>query len=193
LNASLAIVEFSAGWCNQCAKFSPIYSKLSDQFPLVQFLVVDVEELKGEIEEVSLVIKIPSFYVYKKGKVEAIVEGPYEDQIINILTQQISQSKNYSDSNAQLTPVTDLISISPQPSTQQLKNLDLIGIKCLINLRCIDEEGFNHAEENIVTSKGIKYALIPIKEASDMDINYVDQVNKKDRRINKNRTLSCSL
>jgi len=39
------------------------------------------------------------------------------------------------DKNAQLIPLTEELSISPQPSTAQLKNLNLVGIKSVLNIR----------------------------------------------------------
>jgi len=112
------------------------------------------------------------------------VEGPGEDQLIQLI-QQNTNSKDYQQTNAKIIPFTETLSFSPQPSTQQLQNLNLIGIHGVINLRTKDEEGFNHLEEELMKSKGISYALIPISEATDMDIKYVNEVRSKMKEMTK--------
>jgi len=119
-----------------------------------------------------------SFLVFQKGRVVDRAEGPSEEELYQLLKQN-SSSKNFEENNARIIPVTEQVSFAPQLSTQQLQNLNAVGVTAVINLRTIDEEGFNHAEEELLKSKGTKYALIPVSEATDMDIVYVNKVREK--------------
>lgn len=39
------IANFSATWCGPCKIVAPFYSELSEKYPFLIFLVVDVDEL----------------------------------------------------------------------------------------------------------------------------------------------------
>lgn len=40
------VVDFSATWCGPCKMISPVFEKLSTQFPAITFVKIDVDELQ---------------------------------------------------------------------------------------------------------------------------------------------------
>ncbi|KAJ3543145.1 hypothetical protein NM688_g5894 [Phlebia brevispora] len=63
----LALFDFWAAWCGPCKKISPVYEKLSDVTPNVEFYKINVEEQPEIIEEVSI-RGMPTFMAFKSGK-----------------------------------------------------------------------------------------------------------------------------
>jgi len=184
LKSEVVVVEFKAAWCGQCKAFEDQYKQLGETYAAIVLLTVDIDNLKDEIKETNTIDKVPTFFIYRKGeRVDAVVSANnqlLEQAIIKQGCRNTSEEKN-----ANIVGVTEAVSFSPQPSTVQLKNLELVGIKGVINLRTTVEDGFNHNEEAIVREKGIKYALIPVSEATDMDKKYVDEVIEKISEFSK--------
>lgn len=46
------IANFSASWCGPCKVVAPFYSELSEKYPSLMFLVVDVDELTVSNERI---------------------------------------------------------------------------------------------------------------------------------------------
>ncbi|KAJ3158944.1 hypothetical protein HDU86_002113 [Geranomyces michiganensis] len=67
-NASaLCVVDFTATWCGPCKAVAPRFEKLSDQYPNVVFLKVDVDEMQS-IARQHGVSAMPTFHLYRSGK-----------------------------------------------------------------------------------------------------------------------------
>lgn len=63
---------------------------------------------------------------------------------------------------AQLLPFTEDLYFSAQLSPKQLENLNLVGIKSVINLRASEEAGFLQNEDQMVAKCGVSYLQIPL-------------------------------
>jgi len=66
--------------------------------------------------------------------------------------------------------ITDDITISGQPSAEELQNLRASGYRTVINLRTMDEEGLVPDEERMAENAGLNYAAIPVSPDTLDDI-----------------------
>ena len=71
---SLSVVDFFAEWCGPCKMIAPVLEQFAGKYPNVNFLKVDVDELKdvSQREEVSA---MPTFKLYISGKCVAAMKG----------------------------------------------------------------------------------------------------------------------
>jgi len=65
--AGRAIVDFYAGWCGPCIMFKPKFKRISDDYPHVQFYMVDGEKAPAARKTVTI-DNLPYFAVYQDGK-----------------------------------------------------------------------------------------------------------------------------
>ena len=80
------IVKFYAGWCGSCRLFAPKYKRLSgdERFSDVLFLDVDAEA-NPEVRKQAGVSNLPSFAVYKGGKLLNTVATSKEEAVVELL------------------------------------------------------------------------------------------------------------
>ncbi|KAJ0089393.1 hypothetical protein Patl1_31571 [Pistacia atlantica] len=66
-DGKIVVVNFSATWCGPCRMMAPFYRELSEKYPSLMFLVVDVDELIDF--STSWDIKAtPTFFFLKDGQ-----------------------------------------------------------------------------------------------------------------------------
>ncbi|XP_076893870.1 thioredoxin H-type-like [Bidens hawaiensis] len=63
----IVIGNFSASWCGPCKSMTPHYIELSEKYPSLMFLTVDVDELK-EFSTQMDVKATPTFFFFKDGQ-----------------------------------------------------------------------------------------------------------------------------
>lgn len=67
----MAIVDFHAGWCGPCIMFKPKFKRISNDYPDVEFFMVDGEKAP-EARKTVQIDNLPFFGIYKDGE---FVEG----------------------------------------------------------------------------------------------------------------------
>lgn len=70
----LVFVDFYAEWCGPCKLTSPIIEQLAQDHPDVTFYKVDVDA-NGELASQYSVFSIPTFVMFKDGKIVAQFSG----------------------------------------------------------------------------------------------------------------------
>jgi len=63
----LAVVDFTAKWCGPCNAIAPVFVQLSNKYPTVDFVKVDVDE-QAEIAAAHGVSAMPTFIFIKNGQ-----------------------------------------------------------------------------------------------------------------------------
>eukprot|EP00270_Netrium_digitus_P021112 TRINITY_DN88_c0_g1_i1.p1 TRINITY_DN88_c0_g1~~TRINITY_DN88_c0_g1_i1.p1 ORF type:complete len:113 (-),score=26.43 TRINITY_DN88_c0_g1_i1:236-574(-) len=85
----IVIVDFSAVWCGPCRVISPVFEELSEQYPSIFFLKVDVDDVR-EVAENCTIRAMPTFQVFKNGqKVDELV-GASPDKLKQLIAKWAS-------------------------------------------------------------------------------------------------------
>ncbi|RHZ45645.1 thioredoxin family protein [Aspergillus thermomutatus] len=61
------VVDFFATWCGPCKAIAPTIGKLSETYPNVRFIQVDVDKVRSVAQEMN-VRAMPTFVLYKDGQ-----------------------------------------------------------------------------------------------------------------------------
>ncbi|RNA11463.1 cytosolic thioredoxin Trx1 [Brachionus plicatilis] len=80
ISQGTVVVDFYATWCGPCKMIAPFLEQLSKDYTSIQFIKVDVDELE-EISSEAGVSAMPSFYVYKDGKVVDQLVGASKEKL----------------------------------------------------------------------------------------------------------------
>ncbi|KAF5750724.1 thioredoxin H-type isoform X1 [Tripterygium wilfordii] len=67
IDGKIVIANFSATWCGPCRMIAPFYSELSEKYPSLMFLVVDVDEL-SDLSSGWEVKATPTFFFLRDGQ-----------------------------------------------------------------------------------------------------------------------------
>jgi thioredoxin 1 len=68
------VIDFYATWCGPCKRIAPTYEKLSEAFPTIVFLKVDVDEAAELVNQYDVSV-MPTFVFLKNGQEVKRVEG----------------------------------------------------------------------------------------------------------------------
>ncbi|MAT14685.1 MAG: phosphatase [Planctomyces sp.] len=82
---------------------------------------------------------------------------------------------------AQRIRIDESLTIGPQPSREQIKDLARSGFKTVVNFRTTGEEGEPHSpheERGVVESEGMQYLHVPVSMSS-MNAEVVDRFRER--------------
>ncbi|CAI9779172.1 unnamed protein product [Fraxinus pennsylvanica] len=66
-DGKIVIANFSATWCGPCKMIAPLYRELSEKFPALVYLTIDVDELT-EFSSTWDIKATPTFFFLKDGQ-----------------------------------------------------------------------------------------------------------------------------
>lgn len=82
----LVVVDFGASWCGPCQNIAPIYDQLSQKYPTVVFLKVDVEVCTG-LRQAMHIEALPTFIFWRNGAVQYQFSGADRVQLESCIDQ----------------------------------------------------------------------------------------------------------
>jgi thioredoxin 1 len=71
---TLTLVKFGASWCSSCKILDPILDKVSDNYPNINSVEIDVES-EGELAKNNGVRGVPTVIIFKDGNVLERIVG----------------------------------------------------------------------------------------------------------------------
>ncbi|KAL9362049.1 hypothetical protein Peur_044834 [Populus x canadensis] len=66
-DGKIVLANFSATWCGPCKQIAPFYNELSEKYPSLLFLLVDVDEL-SDLSTSWEIKATPTFFFLRDGK-----------------------------------------------------------------------------------------------------------------------------
>lgn len=83
----IVFIDFWAAWCAPCKQFSRIYELVSDQFPAIKFVKVNIEE-QQELADFFEISSIPHLMIFKQGIVIYSDAGNIPESTLKELAKQ---------------------------------------------------------------------------------------------------------
>ena len=74
IKSGYTLVDFFANWCGPCKMLGPVLEGLTEEYPNVNFVKVDVDE-EGELAAKYGVMSIPTVFILKDGEIVAKTGG----------------------------------------------------------------------------------------------------------------------
>jgi thioredoxin 1 len=96
----IVFIDYWAEWCAPCKQFAKVYEKVSDQFPMIRFVKVNIEE-QQELADFFEIRSIPHLMVFKEGIVIYSDAGSMPESTLKELAQQALDA-DVSDIRAQI-------------------------------------------------------------------------------------------
>lgn len=88
------VIDFYADWCGPCKRVAPVFIELSEKFPNILFLKVNVDESE-DLAKGFEISSLPTFVFLDNGNIFHKMEGANLNEVITTL----DQLNNLKDSN----------------------------------------------------------------------------------------------
>ncbi|KAJ8753773.1 hypothetical protein K2173_000027 [Erythroxylum novogranatense] len=92
----IVVANFSATWCGPCKMIAPFYKELSEKYPSLMFLMVDVDELT-DLSTSWDIKATPTFFFIRDGQQLDKLVGANKPELqkkITAITDSVVQSDN---------------------------------------------------------------------------------------------------
>ncbi|XP_060082837.1 thioredoxin-like protein 1 [Ylistrum balloti] len=132
--SKLTVVYFFASWCEPCRMVTPEYKQISNKYPNVVFLKIDVDQCR-ETAQSQQVTAMPTFILYKNKEVVDSLKGTDLNQLEEKIKQHGGNAQEGEDDTA-IKGHIDLASV-----------INKSGCECL-------NEADDHPLEHAFTTKG---------------------------------------
>ena len=86
------VIDFTASWCGPCKMIAPVFKLLSEKFPQIYFLKVDVDEFEDIAMERSINC-MPTFQFVKDKNILSTIKGVNMEKLVG-LTQHFDNEYN---------------------------------------------------------------------------------------------------
>ena len=83
----IVFIDFWAEWCAPCKQFAKVYEQVSDLYPMIKFVKVNIEE-QQELADLFEIRSIPHLMVFKEGIVIYSDAGSMPESTLKELAQQ---------------------------------------------------------------------------------------------------------
>ncbi|KAG2430794.1 hypothetical protein HXX76_009770 [Chlamydomonas incerta] len=85
-NGSLMICDFTAKWCGPCRMIAPVFSSLSNKYPDVSFVKIDIDNgALGNTVQDHNITGVPTFVYYKGGRRVESFSGARPDMLESLI------------------------------------------------------------------------------------------------------------
>ena len=89
------VIDFTASWCGPCKMVAPVFKLLSEKFPEIYFLKIDVDECEEIAMERSIKC-MPTFQFVKGKNLLGTIEGVNMERLVG-MTQHLNNEYNVKD------------------------------------------------------------------------------------------------
>jgi len=79
-DSELVVADFYATWCPPCRAAAPVFGRMSDAFPGVAFLKLDVDGVR-DVAQSEGIAAMPTFKIYKNGACVDTIQGFRQDAL----------------------------------------------------------------------------------------------------------------
>ncbi|XP_022735721.1 thioredoxin H-type-like isoform X2 [Durio zibethinus] len=92
-DGKIVIANFSAAWCGPCRMLAPFYCELSEKYPSLMFLLIDVDELT-ELSTSWDIKATPTFFFLKDGQQTDKLVGANKPELMKKINAILDSEAN---------------------------------------------------------------------------------------------------
>eukprot|EP00980_Cylindrotheca_fusiformis_P004900 scaffold1041_cov121-Cylindrotheca_fusiformis.AAC.5 len=80
------VVDFTASWCPPCKMIAPIFEKMAEETPSIEFVKIDVDD-NSEVAALCGISAMPTFQVFKDGSKVEEMRGANKDGLAAMIAK----------------------------------------------------------------------------------------------------------